>query len=178
MDFQGQDGGPGEKLRVRPINDLSDAQIENELGNYERHVAGDKSLTTEQEKRHFALLEASAKRAGFDFDVSLAFLSRIGRNRTFTSYGDLAAANGLEWQQARRPMNHHLWDLVRYSNERWRFMISAILVDKPNVATGIMNSDTLAGFCKAADSLGYRIGDPQGFLKDRQEKTFRHFSTG
>jgi len=57
-------------------------------------------------------------------------------------------------------------------------MIGAIVVDKPIVATGMMNSDALAGFCEAADSLGYRFGDPQGFLKDRLKKTFRHFSTG
>jgi hypothetical protein len=52
-------------------------------------------------------------------------------------------------------------------------MLSAIVVSKPNVATGEMEPDTLKGFVRAAKGLGYVVTDESHFLREQQELVFR-----
>ena len=40
------------------------------------------------------------------------------RERRFISYGDLARANGAEWQKVRYEMNRHLGELVKIAVDR------------------------------------------------------------
>jgi hypothetical protein len=47
-------------------------------------------------------------------------------------------------------------------------MLSAIVVNKPNVQTGDMEPETLRGFVAAARELGYPITDQVAFLKEQQ----------
>jgi hypothetical protein len=51
-------------------------------------------------------------------------------------------------------------------------LLSAIVVNKPNVETGKMEPDTLKGFIGAARELGYPITDEQAFLKEQQARVF------
>ena len=51
-------------------------------------------------------------------------------------------------------------------------MLSAIVVNKPNVSTGEMEDETLKGFIKAARQLGYEITDDEAFLKEQQQRVF------
>ena len=51
-------------------------------------------------------------------------------------------------------------------------MLSAIVVNKPNVETGKMEPDTLKGFIGAARELGYPITDEQTFLREQQARVF------
>ncbi len=52
-------------------------------------------------------------------------------------------------------------------------MLSAIVVNKPNVATGKMDPETLDGFIKAARQLGHIVTDEEAFLKEQQKLVFR-----
>lgn len=52
-------------------------------------------------------------------------------------------------------------------------MLSAIVVDKPNVATGDMSASALDGFIRTARQLGYTVTDERAFLKNQQEACFR-----
>jgi hypothetical protein len=51
-------------------------------------------------------------------------------------------------------------------------MLSAIVVNKPNVATGAMDPATLKGFIGAARELGYQVTDEQAFLREQQTRVF------
>ena len=51
-------------------------------------------------------------------------------------------------------------------------MLSAVVVNKPNVATGEMDPDKLDGFVTAARALGYTVDDAMVFLKEQQQRVF------
>jgi hypothetical protein len=51
-------------------------------------------------------------------------------------------------------------------------MLSAIVVNKPNVATGDMEEETLRGFANAARLLGHSVTDEKEFLRAQQTKVF------
>jgi hypothetical protein len=49
-------------------------------------------------------------------------------------------------------------------------MLSAIVVNKPNVGTGTMEPETLKGFIAAARDLGYSVSDEEEFLREQQDR--------
>ena len=51
-------------------------------------------------------------------------------------------------------------------------MLSAVVVNKPNVASGNMEPETLKGFIAAARELGLSITDEKAFLRDQQRRVF------
>jgi hypothetical protein len=51
-------------------------------------------------------------------------------------------------------------------------MLSAIVVNKPNVTTGRMEPKSLKGFVGAARELGYTVTDEDAFLKEQQQRVF------
>lgn len=105
---------------------------------------------------------------GKTYDVILA----AAKQKRFVTYGDVAAASGVEWNKARRPIPQHLDQLVRIAHERgWPFL-SAIVVNKESVETGELSGDSLAGFLAAVTKLGIPVNDPQAFLKEQQQAVF------
>jgi hypothetical protein len=58
----------------------------------------------------------------------------------------LADASGADWGRVHYEIGGHLWRLVDYAHQKKLPMLSAIVVNKPNVATGRMEPDTLKGF--------------------------------
>jgi hypothetical protein len=69
-------------------------------------------------------------------------------------------------------MNPHLWSLVEYAHRKGWPMLSAVVVNKPNVASGNMEPETLKGFIAAARELGVSITDERAFLRDQQRLVF------
>jgi hypothetical protein len=108
-------------------------------------------------------------------DRSRAFILAAARERRFLGYGQLAEASGATWAKARRAMPGHLWSLISQGHDKGWPMLSAIVVDKPNIATGKMEASALKGFIKAAHELGRRDVDADGkkFLRDEQERLFQ-----
>ena len=51
-------------------------------------------------------------------------------------------------------------------------MLSAVVVNKPNVESEKMEMETLRGFVSAARELGYRISDEEAFLREQQAHVF------
>ncbi|NRB34609.1 MAG: hypothetical protein HRU31_07630 [Rhodobacteraceae bacterium] len=125
-----------------------------------------------------ALKELEA-RSGFDFETSLNAIKAAAKAGRFLSYKDLADANDVDWTKPYRLIGGHLWDLVRWGYAKDLPMRSSIVVNKENLMTGEMAPDTLRGFIKAAEDLGYArddLADPRAFLKDQQAKLFVYFA--
>src|SRR3546814_4537111 len=76
-----------------------------------------------------------------DLQTSYRAILGAARERRFISYGDLAKANGAEWQKVRHAMNHHLGELVGIATDRGWPMPSAIVVNKSNVDTGVLDGE-------------------------------------
>jgi hypothetical protein len=87
---------------------------------------------------------------GLDFDQSYLVIREAAREKRFLSYKELANASGAEWSKIHYAIGGHLWRLVEYSHRKGWPMLSAIVVNQQNVATGKMEPKTLKGFIGAA----------------------------
>ncbi len=96
-----------------------------------------------------------------DLQKSYTAILDAARKRQFLSYGDLAAANDMPWSQARRRMPLHLGQLVTIAHERGWPLPSAIVVNRENVATGLLEGSGLEGFLAAARVVVPDIHDPR-----------------
>lgn len=107
-----------------------------------------------------------------DLNTTYKAILEAARARKFISYGDLAKANGANWQKVRRAMNHHLGDLVEIAAERGWPMPSAIVVNKSNIETGTLDGEARDGFINAAKIFGFDISDPAAFVEEQQAAMF------
>ena len=94
------------------------------------------------------------------------------RNERFISFGDLARANSIEWQQVRREMNRHLGSLVEIAAARDWPALSVIVVKQNDVETGNLSGKTRDGFIKAAKAFGYEVSDPAAFVEKQRQEMF------
>ncbi|HLY54019.1 MAG TPA: hypothetical protein VKS60_00595 [Stellaceae bacterium] len=109
---------------------------------------------------------------GLEFDKSYDLIRAAAARGRFLSYKELADASGADWNQVHYAMNGHLWGLVVYSHHKGWPMLSAVVVNKANVATGDMDPTTLKGFVAAAQVLGYTVHDEVAFLREQQHRVF------
>ena len=150
--------------------DMSISSLDREIANYDR-------LNMTAAPRYSDLLRERGERGGLKFNITLELIQKAARERRFLSYGEVALANGVEWQTAYRQIARHLGDLVSWSHKRGLPMISAIIVDKPNISSGAMEDSALRGFINAAKRLGaFEGGDERAFLKDEQKEVFRRLA--
>ena len=149
------------------VETLSTGQLENLIVNHRRKRATNAPLSID------ALRELEKRKGkGLDFEKSLSIILEAAREARFLSYRELADANGADWSQVRYAIGGHLWKLAEYGHLKEQLLLSAIVVNKPNVETGKMEPDTLKGFIGAARELGYPITDEQAFLKEQQARVF------
>jgi len=115
------------------VTKLSDEQLKNLIDNHRRKLATD-SLT------YLDALAEQARRSGqgLDFNKSFSIIRRAAAERRFVSYKELADASGADWNRVHYSIGGHLWSLVEYAHRRGWPMLSAIVVNKQNVATGNM----------------------------------------
>lgn len=155
------------------IEKLSVADLKTLIENHRNKGATDKPLYKD------ALRELEKRTGkGLDFDKSFAIIKRAAKQRRFVSYKELADASGADWAQVHYAIGGHLWRLVEYAYRRGWPMLSAIVVNKANLAIGTMDPETLRGFISAARELGRNVGsDEKRFLKDEQAQVFEWAQT-
>src|SRR4051794_12835964 len=80
------------------------------------------------------------KRKGkrLDFEKSLSIILQAAKKARFLSYRELADANGADLSQVRYAIGGHLWKLAEYGHLKEQLLLSAIVMNKPNVETGKM----------------------------------------
>jgi hypothetical protein len=57
-------------------------------------------------------------------------------------------------------------------------MLSAVVVNQPNLSCGEMEPPTLEGFVRAARDLGLTVTDARAFLQDQQQRVFEWAQSG
>lgn len=141
----------------------TDAQIDNLIRNHEEKDARDRPL-------YPVLLEERARRAqarsSLNFEKSLDLLRRAAIERRCVSYGDLAQASDVPWSEARHKMNGargHLDLLLDICHATGLPLLSAICVNKGNLASGELDPSALAGFVQGARRLGFKVTDELAF---------------
>ena len=142
----------------------TDDEINQWIANHERKTGGTAQPLYRQ------LLEERARRAQFkqklNLEKSLERLKDAARRGVCITYGDLAAASGVEWSQARHQMNGasgHLDRLLDLCHARGLPLLTAICVNHAGVSTGELGDDALTGFTTGAQRLGLLVTDPRTF---------------
>jgi hypothetical protein len=149
------------------IAKLSDDQLGNLIENHRRRKATTAPAYVD------ALREWQIRKGkGLEFDKTFRIIKAAAREGNFISYKDLADASGADWNQVHYAISSHLWDLVEFAHLNGWPMLSAIVVNKPNVGSGKMEPETLKGFIAAAHDLGYVVTDEEAFLRKQQNKVF------
>lgn len=152
-----------------PINveNLSVAELENLVRNHRIKHATAAPVYLE------ALQELERRQGkGLDFEKTLVVVRQAVKAHRYLSYKELADVSGANWNQVHYAIGAHLWRLVEYSQLKFGILLSAIVVNKSHVQTGMMEATTLKGFIAAARDLGYPVGDEAAFLKEQQERVF------
>lgn len=155
------------------VTKLSDEQLNNLIENHRRHRAKDAPVFIDALR-----VRQIRKGKGLEFDKSFCIIKAAARERKFVSYKDLADACGADWNQVHYAIGGHMWDLVEFAHLNGWPMLSAVVVNKPNVDSGKMEPETLKGFIAAAQDLGYVITDEEAFLREQQAKVFAWASAG
>jgi hypothetical protein len=109
---------------------------------------------------------------GLNFKKTKEIVLKAARENRFVSYKDLADGSGVDWGQAHYAIGAHLFQLVEYAHLRGCPLLSAIVVNKPNVVTGEMEPSTLRGFVEAARALKIPVTDELAFLRAEQKRVF------
>ncbi len=126
----------------------STEQLTNLIGNYRKQQKTDDV--------YLAALAEHAKRIGkgLNFDTTKAVVLRAAREHRYVSYCEIAEASGADWGQVHYSVGKHMFGLIEYCHHMGWPLLSAIVVNKPNVKTGAMEPDTLKGFVAGARALG------------------------
>ncbi|UFX46950.1 hypothetical protein HAP47_0009910 [Bradyrhizobium sp. 41S5] len=148
----------------------TDNEIDTWIGNYERKGATADAL-------YKKLLEERAKRQsrGLKIEVSLRHLHEAAFAERFTTYGDLAEANGVPWNLARHAMNGshgHLDILLDVCHARGIPLLTAVCVNQGGLASGELSEEALRGFVSGAKRVGYYVTDEKAFLSACQRECF------
>lgn len=104
--------------------------------------------------------------------VTINTLIQAARKQDFISYGEVAAANGADWQKVRRLMPKHLDNVLLYCHQRGLPYLTAIVVSKPHLLTGKFDPENLKGFINGLQLLGLNIADHERFAREEQLRVF------
>ena len=152
------------------LSSKSDKEIDQWIRNHEIKSATGAPL-------YGLLLEERARRSktkhSLDVETSLKALQLAAAEQRCVSYGELAAANGVDWNQARHRMNGangHLDRLLDICHARGLPMLPAICVNKQGLETGELEPAALAGFAEGARRLGYQVTDELAFHHEHRDE--------
>jgi hypothetical protein len=146
---------------------LDDTQLQNLIENHRRKGATE--LATYKE----ALIEQATRIGkGLDFETTIKVISQAAREGRYISYGDVAKASGVDWNQVRYAMGRHLDDLIEYCHLNDLPLLSSIVVNKPNVESGKLDPESLKGFIAGVRRLNIPVLDDRAFLHEAQKRVF------
>ena len=113
-----------------------------------------------------------APKPGLNPEKTYAAVLTAARNRRFVTYGELAAASDIPWNQAWRQIGRHLDSFTLLTSQRGCPLLSSIVVTKRNKESGAIEDRQLDGLLAAAELAGLSVTDPQTFVRQEQERVF------
>ena len=100
------------------------------------------------------------------------FIIQAAKERRFLSYANIAKENKAVWSKVKYAMPKHLIEVSAQAHARGWPMLTAIVVNEKNTATGKLDEESLSDFSKCAKDLGYEVTDETEFLKAQQAAVF------
>jgi hypothetical protein len=150
------------------LSALKTADLKLLIQRHEDRGATDRPLYSDAKK------ELSRRSSGqLNVQTTLDHLLKCAKNKAFTTYGAVAEANGVEWRIARRPMPHHLEQILEECFARGWPLLSALCVNATEVKTGELSGQSLDGFIAGTERVTKtKIDSPRMFLKKTQRDCF------
>ena len=146
---------------------LDDKGLQNFIDNYRRKSA------TDQQAYIDALAEQAKRNGrGLDFATTMRVIKEAASQGRYISYGELAEQSGADWNKVRYAMGPHLDALLEYCHRNGLPLLSAIVVNRPNLKSGKLEPDLLKGFVAGARRLGLPVINNESFLRDQQDRVF------
>ena len=144
------------------------AELKTILENHE------KKGKTDAASYHATAAELSKRNSGgLSLDKTIGLIRQAAETGSYLSYKQVAEGNGAIWNKVSHAMSKHLLEVSIHAHRLGWPMLSAIVVNKQNAASGTMEAATLKGFCACAAGLGMEIGDPPAFLQAQQTAVFK-----
>jgi len=111
-------------------------------------------------------------------EKSIDHLITCARRREFSTYLEIAKANGHTWEevwlQMRGPKNH-LDDILKFCHENNFPLLTAIVVQQENKKDGKLKPFALKGFVEGVGKLGIEVKNRSEFLKKCQKECFEFY---
>lgn len=107
-----------------------------------------------------------------DLQTTYRAIVDAARKRRYISYGELAKANGADWNRVRFLIFNQLGELMVLAAKRRWPIVSSIVVKKSNIATGTLDGRAMEGFIAAAKDLGFKVQNPTAFVQEQQQEMF------
>jgi hypothetical protein len=161
-------------MKTLDLSKLTDQQVKDVAAKYEARGMTD-------EDQYIALSAEIIRRSNktLNIEKSITAIRAASQAGQMLSYSDLTSASGLKWSAKNRTLtNEHLENVARVARQRGWPMITAIVVNKNQMASGNMDEDTLAGFSECARRLGWQVTDARAFLVAEQKATALWSRTG
>jgi 5-methylcytosine-specific restriction protein B len=139
-------------------------------------IANHEKLGKIKAQRYLAAgVELAARSAGnLSLNKTVDIITAAAKDGVFLGSKDVADKSGAIWAKVHYAMTKHLLDVSRHAHRLGWPMLSAIVVDKKNVATGAMDPDAITAFCNCARALGIEVeeADEAAFVKEQQAAVF------
>ena len=121
---------------------LDDKGLQNFIDNYRRKSA------TDQQAYIDALAEQAKRNGrGLDFATTMRVIKEAASQGRYISYGELAEQSGADWNKVRYAMGPHLDALLEYCHRNGLPLLSAIVVNRPNLKSGKLEPELAQGIC-------------------------------
>lgn len=107
-----------------------------------------------------------------DLETAYRTILAAARERKFLAYGELAKAQGVDWNASRNQIFQQLGKLLGEAYEKNWPLFPAIVVNQGHLEDGLLDGNSLKGFVDDVRRRGINVDDPLSFLKAEQERVF------
>lgn len=147
--------------------------MDSERGDWVLSQAGERIELNEASAKTLLNALESFRGGILNFEAGYEAIRLAALREEFIAYTDIAAAQGITWARANKPMPMFLTRLLVLAHTRGWPLITSIVVAQEGLLTGTLHGSSLEGFLKAARAAGIMPGgDPATFVREEQEKTF------
>lgn len=107
-----------------------------------------------------------------DLETAYRTILAAAREKRFLAYGELAKAQGVDWNASRNQIFQQLGKLLGEAYEKNWPLFPAIVVNQGHLEDGLLDGNSLKGFVDDVRRRGINVDDPLSFLKAEQERVF------
>ncbi len=107
-----------------------------------------------------------------DLNVTWNFLVKAARSKQLVTYGSIAQANNIPWQNARRPLNTLLWQINDQSIDIKNAMLGTLVVNRNQEISDFARASIIRHATERGLLTIGGQGAEKAFILEQREKCF------